>query len=239
MKAPNRLAWVGYFRKMKKGERKGRTGRFARQRAGKYPSYIPKYARYVFRSSSLVGRSNSNTSIKIYDKMIYMVAIQDAFSRFVVHACLREAPTSNFSNILTWYPFEECVKECFDSFGNPFEIVVDNFFISKTHHPKAKKLLEDTCVLVTPDDHPAQISPLERFFLSVHYEMRDELTSDNLAKYVDFYNFGRPHQALHGYTPACAWLAGSKERFETLVKNTRNNENGRLFQEVRKLVEIN
>ena len=69
--------------------------------------------------------------------------------------------------------------------------------------------------------------------------MRTELTESNFKRYVRFYNFERPHSALNGYSPACAWLTGSKERFEAFQKNSKNENKEELFAEIRDLVESN
>jgi hypothetical protein len=118
-----------------------------------------------------------------------MFAIQDSFSRFIGHACLREQPTSDFRYLHSWYKIKDCFKETFEQYGKPFEIVVDRTI----QHDYSKKILEDKCVIVTGADHPAYSATLERFFLSVQYEMRTDLTQENLEKYIHFYNFKRPH----------------------------------------------
>lgn len=99
--------------------------------------------------------------------------------------------------------------------------------------------LSDNCQIVTGADHPALSASLERFFLSVQYEMRTELNEKNLEEYIHFYNFERPHDALGGYTPACAWLTGWKDRFETFVKNAQSQDKEELFAEVTRSVESN
>jgi hypothetical protein len=69
--------------------------------------------------------------------------------------------------------------------------------------------------------------------------MRAELTQKNLGKYVHFYNFERPHSALMGYTPACAWLAGSKERFGLFMKNTNHENREQVFADIETMVKVN
>ena len=199
----------------------------------KNATYFPKYSHYLYKTSNLSPYQDTDT-IKTYDKPIYMFAIQDSFSRFIVHACLKEQPTKDFRYTHSWFNVNDCFKETFEKYGKPFEFVIDR---SLQHN--YLRSLKKTCQIITGASHPAYIASLERFFLSVQYEMRTELTKENLRDYVDFYNFHRPHQALNGYTPACAWLTGSKERFSTFVKNTGNENKKKLFSEIERTVENN
>lgn len=205
----------------------------AERHAVKNATYYPKYSHYLYRNSNLSPYPKTD-QIKAYDKPIYMFAIQDSFSRFIVHACLREQPTSNFRYLHSWYKVEDCFREAFEEYGKPFELVID-----RTIKHDYGRMLQDYCTIITGADHPAYSASLERFFLSVQYEMRTELTQENLEKYIHFYNLQRPHSALEGYTPACAWITGSKERFDTFVKNTQNEDKKKVFKDIRELFEIN
>ena len=44
---------------------------------------------------------------------------------------------------------------------------------------------------------------------------------------------------LNGYTPACAWITGSKERFETFAKNTKRENKEKLFKEIEGIFDAN
>lgn len=204
----------------------------------KNPTYLPKYSRYLFRNSNLVEfpetKDGAYPSLRVYPKQICMFAIQDSFSRFIVHACMKEAPTSDFIVHPKWFRVDGCFTQTFAQYGSPFEVVLDGW-IWKLYH----RLLEQRCVQLAVNNHPAYHASLERFFQSVQYEMRKELTQKNLQDYVNFYNFERPHEGLSGFTPACAWLTGSKERFETFAKNAENEDRTRLFSEVAVLVKSN
>lgn len=206
-----------------------KVGRQAQKRA----TYFPKYSHYLNRKSNL-SRYPESDYIKTYSKQIYMFAIQDSFSRFIVHACLREQPTPDFRYLHAWFTVKNCFSEAFDRYGKPFELVLD-----RSIQHDAGKFLENQCTVLTGSKHPAYSASLERFFLSVQYEMRTELNAENLNDYVKFYNFHRPHSALNGYTPACAWLTGSKERFDNFVEKTRTEKKEPLFAETEELVEIN
>ena len=96
----------------------------AERHALKAATYFPKYSHYINRKSNLSFYPKSDY-IKPYDKPIYIFVIQDSFSRFVVHACLRQQETSNFKNIPWWFDVENCFQETFEKYGKPFEIVLD------------------------------------------------------------------------------------------------------------------
>ncbi|WP_455279607.1 hypothetical protein [[Eubacterium] cellulosolvens] len=91
-----------------------------KRHASQGATYFPKYSRYIYKNSNLSPYQNAEY-IKTYNKSIYMFAIQDSFSRFIVHACLREQPDSNFRYIHSWFNVEDCFKEAFDKYGKPFE----------------------------------------------------------------------------------------------------------------------
>ena len=206
-----------------------KTERHALKRA----TYFPKYSHYLNRKSNLSIYPESEY-IKTYKKPIHIFAIQDSFSRFIVHACLKEQTTNDFTNLPWWYDVVDCFHQVFDTYGRPFEMVVDRH-VGRRY----REVLEDNCKIVTGATHPAYSASLERFFLSVQYEMRTDLSETNFNEYVHFYNFERPHSALNGYSPASAWLTGSKERFEAFQKNSRDENKEKLFAEIRHLVESN
>jgi hypothetical protein len=210
-----------------------RTGRIKGKPTRQDSTFLPKYVRYINRNSNLTQYPYSDY-IKTYKRPIYIFAIQDMFSRFIVHACLKEQPYSGFANFPYWFSIEDCLKQTFREYGKPLEMIVDRY-IEKNY----SELLRKNCALVTGCDHPSKMGSLERFFQSVQYEMRTELTEENFKAYVDFYNFKRPHSALNGYTPSQAWLAGSETLFENYQKNTRSEDRAKLLSETRKLVEIN
>ncbi len=120
-------------------------------------TYFPKYSNYIYKNSNLSPYPNTE-HIKTYDKPIYMFAIQDSFSRFIVHACLKEQPDNNFRYTHSWFKIEDCFKEAFDKYGKPFEFVID-----RTLEHNYKKALEKICPEITGASHPAYKASLERF----------------------------------------------------------------------------
>ncbi len=173
----------------------------AERHAIKGATYFPKYSHYINRKSSRSFYPESEY-IKTYKKSILIFAIQDSFSRFIVHTCLKEQPTSELKNLPWWFDVKECFEEAFETYGKPFEIVLDRHV-----ERKYSEFLEQNCKIVTGAKHSAYSASLERFFLSVQYGMRTELTESNFKKYIQFYtpNLGlacpicsgiRPHQNL-------------------------------------------
>jgi hypothetical protein len=115
----------------------------------KIATYFPKYAHYLYKNSRL-SYLEPSPYIKTYDKPSYMFAIQDSFSRFVVHACLKQQSSSNFKNLPSRFDFEDCFRESFHTFGRPFELMVDCFVLMR--YPE---FLEENCTIVTGTKHPA------------------------------------------------------------------------------------
>ena len=92
--------------------------------AKKNPTYFPKYANYINRPSNLSPFPPSE-NIKTYSKQIYMFAIQDTFSRYIIHACLKEQPSPDFRYSHSWYNVNDCFDEAIDHYGKPFEFMID------------------------------------------------------------------------------------------------------------------
>ena len=106
----------------------------------------------IFRSIHTIYRK-SNLSIypesdyiRTYKKHILIFAIQDSFSRFIVHACLKEQPTTDFKNLPWWFDIADCFRETFDTYGKPFEMALNISFqvameVSQAgaEHPQARR----------------------------------------------------------------------------------------------------
>jgi hypothetical protein len=206
-----------------------------RSKRRKLTGQIPKYVRYFFRPNRY---GKQDEKVTVYDRPIWLFAIQDEFSRFIVHACLKEQPISHFTNFPYWFDTLGCYKDAFSRYGKPFSILIDGYIFQ--NQKKIREFLRESCSDIKPIEHPSMISSLERFFLAVQYEMRLELTQENLNSYINWYNFERPHTALNGYTPATAWLCGSETLFENYQRNTENEQDLKpLFKETERLVRLN
>ena len=170
-------------------------------------TYYPKFSRYAFK-----GKGKPIDKIRIYPKPIYMFAIQDAYSRFIIHACLRECPNEFIGTMPHWFKLDECFQEAFEyqeplkRLGLPFEFIMD----SMIYHDYLKKLQGKAFIhkQVRPSNH-FLLSPLDAFFGRIQYEMKGDLTSRNLSKFIDFYNYERPHSALKNKTPSDYFFSSS------------------------------
>jgi hypothetical protein len=214
-----------------------KQGRKLGDHASENATYYPKFANYLFKKTFSPFKNHSG-QIQVYNKHRYLFAIQDEFSRFIVHACLKEQPISHFTNFPYWFDTLECYKDAFSRYGKPFSILIDGYTFQ--NQKKIREFLRESCSDIKPIEHPAMISSFERFFLAIQYEMRLELTQENLNSYINWYNFERPHTALNGYTPATAWLCGSETLFENYQKNTEREQDLKpLFKETERLVRLN
>jgi hypothetical protein len=194
---------------------------------------LPKWIRYYFRKGSFI---LGNSEIKAYRRQIELFAIQDRFSRFILHACIKESPSERFTNYLNWFDTRPCFLETFKRFGYPTELIADPFLVK---NPKKNRYLKENILFVTPAEHPASVASLDSFFGRLQFELRADLTERNIRRYVNFWNYQRPHSALEGFSPACALICGSEKRFEVFKKNARTEDKKALFQEIKSLVLAN
>jgi len=170
-------------------------------------TYYPKWSRYAFKRNE-----NHTDNIKIYSQPIYMFAIQDAYSRFIIHACLRECPKGLVATMPHWFKLDDCFQESFSfqeplkRLGKPFEFIMD----AMIYCDYVKKLQGNSFVFkkVRTSNHYL-LSPLDAFFGRLQIEMRGDLTNRTLEKYIDYYNYERPHSSLNGKTPADYFFSSS------------------------------
>ena len=141
-----------------------------------------------------------------------MFAVQDVYSRLIIHAHLAEIGDYKGGFISRYFPLEKCcLPEALavshrllqDRFIKPTGFISD-FFILFHYKNLLKKL--DFCTTARASEHPIFLSPLERFFYTTEYEMRSDLTDKNLKDWLIFYNFKRRVTALNGLTPIEKYL---------------------------------
>ncbi len=187
-------------------------GQWHKTGSKKNPTFYPKWSRYNFRETEKYG---SHRNIAIYDKPILLFAIQDAYSRFIIHAHLRQSSKEfvNMSHTFPrWFELDDCFKEAFEfqkplkRLGKPFEFLMDGMI----HRWYSKKLEGNYFISkAVKEKNHFLLSPLDAFFGRIQNEMRTELTNRNLTNYVDYYNYERPHSALNGKTPADYFFSGN------------------------------
>ena len=135
-------------------------------------TYYPKFSRYAFK-----GNGKHIDRIKIYPNPILMFAVQDAYSRFIIHACLRECPSEFIGTMPHWFKLDNCFEESFHfqeslgGLGKPFEFILDSMIYWNYH----KKLEGKSFILrqAKPSNHYL-LSPLDAFFGRIQYEMRGD-----------------------------------------------------------------
>ena len=161
--------------------------------------------------------------------MIVMFAIQDVFSRFIIHACLKEAPKGKYSalGVVSWFKLDDCFKEAFNlrgkypkyqwqsefsTLGRPLELILDG----QIYHVYENKLQNEVGYISSASKTKGKtlLTPLDSFFGRLIFEMRDDLTNKNLQRYVNYWNFKRKHTALNNHTPSEAFFSGDKRKFE-------------------------
>jgi hypothetical protein len=166
-----------------------------------------------------ISNFNNNECSQIDGKPIYIFAIQDSFSKFIIHACLKEQPDHDFHFVHSWFRIEDCFKEAFEEYGPPFELIIDK----EIHHHNSR-FLNNNCNVVTRINEKLHKVSLDNFFQGLQRNINPVLNARYLKKYVHFHNFQRPDPSLRGLTPALAWRAGSKERIENFLRKPKKEK---------------
>jgi len=176
--------------------------------------YVPKWARYALDFSQFNKWDRLDKKpimrIPIYDRPIVLFAIQDVASRYIIHACLRQAPKEMRNKPYQfphWFNLEPCFKEALQNLPHPSNYL--HFALDYViHHNYSKKILASNWISTFPvkDESKFLASTLEAFFGRLQYEMRTSLTLKNLDAYIQFWNNQRTMQALKGKTPSSVYF---------------------------------
>ena len=144
------------------------------------------------------------TYIRLRNGFIYLVAILDWYSRYVVDWEVSITLDTGFCLSMLDRALEKAKPEIFNSDqGAQF-----------TSEPFTERL-ETTGVLISMDGRGRAMDNIftERLWRSVKYEevyLKDYPgvpdAIDNLKSYFSFYNFERPHQSLNNQTPAAIYF---------------------------------
>jgi transposase InsO family protein len=136
---------------------------------------------------------------------VYLVSALDDCSRMIVGWGLFREQTAD--NVL------EVLRGALVRFGAPKEILTDQGAQFKhwggiTQFEKLLKRLKVEHVLSRPH-HPQTCGKIEAFHKSIHRELIDkeffvtqEQAVEKIGRFVEHYNYGRPHSALGGFTPS-------------------------------------
>jgi transposase-like protein len=136
---------------------------------------------------------------------VYLVSAIDDCSRMIVGWGLFREQTAE--NVL------EVLRGSLVRFGAPKEILTDQG--SQFKHwggiTQFEKLLKKLKVdhIKARSHHPQTCGKIEAFHKSIHRELIDkeffvtqELAVEKIARFIEHYNYGRPHSALDGFTPS-------------------------------------
>jgi putative transposase len=175
------------------------------------PSSDHKKYPYLLKGLSIVKPnqvwSTDITYIRLRHGFVYLAAIMDWFSRYVVSWALSITLDTEF---------------CVDMLAKALHTVQPEIFNSDQGSQFTScaftGILEKQRILISMDGRGRAYDNifLERLWRTVKYEevylkeyagVRD--AKDNLWRYFDFYNYNRPHQSLRYKTPAEVYFAGN------------------------------
>ncbi len=136
---------------------------------------------------------------------VYLISALDDCSRMIVNWGLYKDQTAN--NVL------ETLRGGLAKHGVPSEILTDQGaqFKHWSGVTKFEKLLKKLKVvhIKARSHHPQTCGKIERFHKSIHRELIDkdffhsqEQAIEKISRYVEHYNFARPHSSLDGFTPS-------------------------------------
>lgn len=136
---------------------------------------------------------------------VYLISAIDDCSRMIVGWGLFREQTAE--NVL------EVLRGSLVRFGAPKEILTDQG--SQFKHwggiTQFEKLLKKLKVehIKARSHHPQTCGKIEAFHKSIHRELIDkeffvtqEQAVEKIARFIEHYNYGRPHSALNGFTPS-------------------------------------
>jgi hypothetical protein len=168
-----------------------KSGEWHKKGVKKNQVQFPKWSRFSFRPSRYVYPSNFiPSSIPIYRTPKILFAVMDFSSRYILHACLRDAPnTQKGGAFYNWFSLKECMESALKTSesltknypSKPFSLLVDRYAL-KYH----KSDLEGYANSLIGAKHSYEIGRLESFFARITYEMRSPLESIHVMNYIKF-----------------------------------------------------
>jgi transposase InsO family protein len=136
---------------------------------------------------------------------VYLISALDDCSRMIVGWGLFRQQTAE--NVL------EVLRGSLARFGAPKEILTDQGAQFKhwggvTQFEKLLKNLKVEHIKARPH-HPQTCGKIEAFHKSIHRELIDkeffvtqEQATEKIGRFIEHYNYGRPHSAIDGFTPS-------------------------------------
>jgi transposase InsO family protein len=136
---------------------------------------------------------------------VYLISSLDDCSRMIVNWGLYRDQTAD--NVL------ETLRGALAKHGAPKEILTDQGaqFKHWSGVTKFEKILKKLKIehIKARSHHPQTCGKIERFHKSIHRELIDkeffhsqEQAIEKIARYIEHYNYARPHSSLDGFTPS-------------------------------------
>jgi hypothetical protein len=140
---------------------------------------IPKWIRYFYKTNRY---DKQDEKVTVYDRPIWLFAIQDKETKMILHACIKQDPSySEYSHFPNFFDVRNCLLEVFNRYGKPYALISDGQILRRY-----KSELDG--IKLVRAENPRYMASLESFFARIQYEMRTELNQKNLDEYVKFYN---------------------------------------------------
>jgi transposase InsO family protein len=158
---------------------------------------------------------------------VYLISALDDCSRMIVGwGLFRDQSAENVLEVL---------RGALVRFGAPKEILTDQGgqFKHWGGITQFEKLLRKLKVehIVARSHHPQTCGKIEAFHKSIHRELIDkeyfvsqEMAVEKIARFIDHYNYGRPHTSLDGFTPSDKYF-GITEALKKYISDYRVPKN--------------
>ncbi len=163
---------------------------------------------------------------------VYLISALDDCSRMIINWGLYKNQTAD--NVL------ETLRGGLAKHGAPKEILTDQGAQFKHWGgvTKFEKLLKKLKIdhIKARSHHPQTCGKIERFHKSIHRELIDkeffhsqEQAIEKISRYIEHYNFARPHSALDGFTPSDRYFGviGAVKKYLNDFKKPKNEEEER------------
>jgi transposase InsO family protein len=187
----------------------------------------PKARRFERAAANSLWQTDLFTFVlKRQNRRLHLAAFMDDYSRFIVGWGLFSSPSTEL--------VVETLKSAVSSFQAPAELLTDNGPQYVTWRGKSK--FAGVCVslgirqIVARPRRPQTLGKVERFWGTLWREfLAAAIFADvsdarrRIGKFVDYYNFQRPHQSLDGLSPADRYFGRSAEVKDALRKRLDEN----------------
>jgi hypothetical protein len=154
----------------------------------------PKWARYCFYGKEKI------QSIPVYEKPIWLLAVQEKNTRFIVGAQMKQKLDSRGGKYPTWFDSRPLLQQVLKKHGTPYGLIADGTILNQHHNPYGNHWLDGIQAIERAESY-SYIASLESFFRILQRNMRTDLTQENLDAFVHHWNHERKLRAF-GKTPS-------------------------------------